>query len=238
MMTVNKVSRRKSITRAKLKVASQKEWIHLWKQHFENLFGKLLKVTNEPITKIICNQLDIKLGQFKQKELNLVRRKIKNRKAAGLDEIHPEIWKTRKLNNILLWYCNTVYNQNTINRWTKGCILPFPKKGDLRIAKNYQGITLTSIAAKIFNALLLNYLEPKITKILRKKQIEREINPWHHKFWLSIKFLKVFMKNPQGNTIIWRLLQDIWLHTQREDGANTSHLRSPQRNYCSHNNVI
>ena len=35
-----------------------------------------------------------------------------------------------------------VYNKNTINRWTKKGILPFPKKGDLRIAKNYQGITL------------------------------------------------------------------------------------------------
>ena len=36
----------------------------------------------------------------------------------------------------------------------KGCILPFPKKGDLGSAKNYRGITLTSIAAKIYNILL------------------------------------------------------------------------------------
>ena len=28
----------------------------------------------------------------------------------------------------------------------KGCILPFPKKGDLGLAKNYRGITLASIA--------------------------------------------------------------------------------------------
>ena len=45
------------------------------------------KVTYEPITKIIDNQLDIKLGQFTQEELDSVLRKIKNRKAAGLDEI-------------------------------------------------------------------------------------------------------------------------------------------------------
>ena len=67
----------------------------------------------------------------------------------------------------MLRHCNTIYNQNIINRWTKGCILPFPKKGDLRIAKNYQGITLTS---NIYNALLLNYIEPEIEKILRKNQ--------------------------------------------------------------------
>ena len=52
----------------------------------------------------------------------------------------------------------------------EGCILPFPKKGDLGLAKNYRGITLTSIAAKIYNALLRNHIEPKIDNILRKKQ--------------------------------------------------------------------
>ena len=62
--TVNEVSRRKSIAKAKLKATSQEERIHLWKQHFENFLGKPPKVTHEPITKIISNKLDIKLGQF------------------------------------------------------------------------------------------------------------------------------------------------------------------------------
>ena len=71
-------------------------------------------------------------------------------------------------------YCSdtaTQYTiQNPIDRWMKGCILPFPKKGDLGLAKNYRGITLTSIAAKIYNALLRNRREPKIDNILRKNQ--------------------------------------------------------------------
>ena len=52
----------------------------------------------------------------------------------------------------------------------KGCILPFPKKGHLGLAKNFRGITLTSIAAKIYYALLRNGIEPKIDIILRKNQ--------------------------------------------------------------------
>ena len=36
--------------------------------------------------------------------------------------------------------------------------------------QNYRGITLTSIIAKIYNALLRNRIEPKIDNILRKKQ--------------------------------------------------------------------
>ena len=52
----------------------------------------------------------------------------------------------------------------------KGCILPFLKKGELELAKNYRGITLASITAKIYNDLLRNYIESKIDNILRKKQ--------------------------------------------------------------------
>ena len=55
-------------------------------------------------------QLDIKLGPFTQEELDSVLRKIKNRKAAGLDEIPPEVWKTRQFDDILLRHCNAIYN--------------------------------------------------------------------------------------------------------------------------------
>ena len=76
--------------------------IQLWKQHFENLQENPPKITHEPITRIISKQLDIKLGPFTQEELDSVLRKIKNRKAAGLDEIPPEVWKTRQFDDILL----------------------------------------------------------------------------------------------------------------------------------------
>ena len=52
----------------------------------------------------------------------------------------------------------------------KGFILPLPKKGDLGLAKIYQGITLTFIAAKIYNAQQLNRIEPKIDNILWKNR--------------------------------------------------------------------
>ena len=135
--TINKVSRRRSTAKAKLKAESQQERVKLREHHFENLLGNPPKVTNEPITRIISKQLDIKLGPFTKEELDSVLRKIKNRKAAGLDEIPPEVWKTRQFDNILLRQCNAVYNQNRIERWMKGCILPFPKKGDLGLSKNY-----------------------------------------------------------------------------------------------------
>ena len=71
------MSRRKSISRAKLKAASQEERIHLWKEYFKNLLGKSPKVTDEPIMKIINDQLDIKSEQFTLEELDVVLTKIK-----------------------------------------------------------------------------------------------------------------------------------------------------------------
>ena len=57
--TINELSRRKSTAIAKLKAANQKERIKLWKQHFENLLANTPKVTHEPVTRIICKQLDL-----------------------------------------------------------------------------------------------------------------------------------------------------------------------------------
>ena len=51
--------------------------------------------------------------------------------------------------------------------WGSACglkIFQFPKLGNLGIAENYWCITLTSIAAKIYNALQLNRIEPEIEK--------------------------------------------------------------------------
>ena len=83
---------------------------------------------------------------------------------------YPEVWKTREVDDILLRHCNAEYNQNTIDGWTKGYIFPFSWKGDLGLAQNYRGITLTSTVTKIYNALPCNRIEPKIENILRKNQ--------------------------------------------------------------------
>ena len=56
---------------------------------FQEFAWKTPKVTDKPITKVIViNKISV---QFTQDELNVVLTKIKNRKAAGLDEIPLEL---------------------------------------------------------------------------------------------------------------------------------------------------
>ena len=64
-----------------------------------------------------------------QEKLDVVLRKLK----IGKLQVFLKYGKRGNL----MTYCNAEHNQNIIDRWTKDCILPFPKKGDLRIAKNY-----------------------------------------------------------------------------------------------------
>lgn len=164
------ISGKKHTTQSKLRADSEEERRTLWQDHFKNLLGKPPKVTDEQIETIIHHDLDIKQGNFSYDELDKVLKSLKNKKAAGLDGIPPEVWKTRQFDSILLELCNKVYYGQTIEKWTKGCILPFPKKGDLGVTKNYRGITLTAIAAKIYNAMLHNRICPEIENILRKNQ--------------------------------------------------------------------
>ena len=77
-----------------------------------------------------------------------------------------ETWKRKKFDDLLSRFCNAVCNQNTIERWIKRCILPFFEKGHLGIAKNYRGMTLISVVAKVYIAPSLNRIVPEIGKIL------------------------------------------------------------------------
>ena len=139
---------------------------------------------------------------------------------------------------------STTYRSDTVmpstGRWIKGCILPFPKKGDLRLAKNYRGKILISIAAKIYNALLRNSTNPKIEKIFRKNQNGFQRNRSTTSQILTIRriFLRCTWKKPRGDNLIRRLFQDLWLYTRRKYRANTIRLRPTQRNRRSYKDAI
>ena len=157
--------------------------------------------------------------------------KLKNRKGAGLDEIPPEIWKTRLFDDILLWHCNAVYNQNLIDRWMKGCILPFPKMGDLGLAKNYRGIT-----AKIYNVQLRNRIEHKIDSILRKNQngFRRNRSTTSHILIFRRILEGIGAKKLQATLLFVDFTKALDLQTQKEKGINPTSIR-PNKRYRSSN---
>ena len=65
-----------------------------------------MPLNNETETKEIINDLvDIKLRPFRKRELDTELKKLKRRKASGLDEITPEVLQTRKFDEKILRLC-------------------------------------------------------------------------------------------------------------------------------------
>ena len=175
---VNEISGRKNSNKSKLKASNDEERVKLWQTHFEDLLGKPPKPTNNSndYCKTILHKLYIKIESFTTNEIDIAIKNIKNGKATGLDEIPSEVWKIKEFQDILLKSCNSVYSQDPIERWTEGCILPFPTKGNITITDNYRRITLTPIAAKkIYNLMILNRIRPYVDPILRKIKMGLEL---------------------------------------------------------------
>ena len=107
---------------------------------------------------------------FTMEELNKYINSFKNNKASGLDNIPIEVWKTGALNLQLLEVCNKTLNGDRANIWTKSAIIPLPKKGDLGDTGNYRGISLTVVAAKVYNKLLLERIRCHLDPLLRINQ--------------------------------------------------------------------
>lgn len=167
--TVNEVSGRKKTASGQIKAKSAEERVKLWKEHFQKLLGQPPDIDDKPTEKVF-DTLPMETGNFTYLELRTAIKSLQNNKATGLDGIPAEVWKVGCLDQQLLEVCNKTYHGEAPNIWLKGGILPFPKKGDLGITTNYRGITLSAVAAKIYNKMLLNRLKPHIDPILRKNQ--------------------------------------------------------------------
>ncbi|RXN17779.1 plexin-C1-like protein [Labeo rohita] len=118
--------------------------------------------------------LDINVGPITYQETYDAVQELKNGKAPGCDySITPEALKYGgpAIIEILHQICNEVYNQETAPRQlTTNIIVPLAKKGDLTLMTNYRGISLTSMATKVYNKILFNRIREPIDKTLRPNQ--------------------------------------------------------------------
>ena len=80
----------------------------------------------------IFNQLDIKDDMFTIGEFRKVKSSLKTGKAAGPDEIPPEIFKSCDFGEMCLDFCNRAQMENDKpDMWSYMNIIPVPKSGDL-----------------------------------------------------------------------------------------------------------
>ena len=168
---VNEVTGRKKSDVGRLKAPTPKDRIESWKKHFSQLLGSPSTANpNIEISTVIQDELPINTSDFTLEELQHTIKSLKNNKACGLDEIPAEVWKAGILDQELLDFCNGTLNGDKPEVWSSSGIIPTPKTGDLSVPTNYRGISLTPIAAKVYNKLILNRVQPHINPLLRGNQ--------------------------------------------------------------------
>ena len=92
--------------------------------------------------------------------------------------------------------CNIAYNQNTTEKWTKGFILPFPKKTTSESQRTTEAYLLQLLLLMIIMSGFSISSELKLTKILGKIRTSfGEIDKQHFRFWLIVESLKEYGQN-------------------------------------------
>ena len=138
--------------------------------YFKELLGKPPLSSDDPTHTIISKQLPTKMGDFALAELLASIKSMSNHKSCGLDEIPPESWKTGLLSNVLPLVCTKALKGNVPTAWKQVAIIPLPKTGNLSLPENYRGTSLTSVAAKIYNQMILSHIRPHIDPLLQTDQ--------------------------------------------------------------------
>ena len=146
----------------------------VWFKHFHSLLGKetdtYLDITAPFFNMQISNALPINTGPFTSEELKKCTNKLQNSKTPGPDFIPAIIWKSPLFHDILLEFCNETKTGNKPKALSLSSILPIPKKGDLSLPTNYRGITLSVIASKLYNSMILSRISEYVDPILRRNQ--------------------------------------------------------------------
>ena len=155
---VNQITGRKSSPSVSLSACSPTHRLAQWGKYFNELLGGARSDDTddwEP-TIIFNNKLDIEEGKCTIEELNVVLNQMKNNKASGYDAVTAEALKLPAIPGLFLKFIKEVLaGQSAYPEWKKNIIIPLPKKGDLTQYSNYRGISLMSIAGKVYNCLLL-----------------------------------------------------------------------------------
>lgn len=158
----------------KIKGDTSEERLNNWFDHFNSLLGKPnqnnLNLDEPFFNQKISDTLPIQTGPFTMEELQVSLKRLKTHKTPGPDNISSTIWKCPLFHKQLLEFCNETYKGNKPAAFSKSYIIPLPKKGDLQLPQNYRGITLSPLASKIYNSMLLNRITPHIDPILRRNQ--------------------------------------------------------------------
>ena len=145
-------------------LTDENEILSRWREYFEDLLNPVKASTRDTheVTHLGEDQV------FTAAEVATAIKGIKSGKAAGEDEIRPEMLKALTGEGIL-WLTRVCQVARKLGKtprdWQTGVIIPIFKKGDRKQCTNYRGISLLSLPGKVY----VKCLERKCREIVKSK---------------------------------------------------------------------
>ena len=137
-----------------------------WEIHFKKLLASTVPLLDPVFNDLKFNTDDISVEEF----IN-ARKYMSQNKALGLDETCVQLMKIPALVPIFVKIMNfTLHNGYPPDQWLTSLLIPIHKKGEISDCNNYRGIALMSIAAKLFNRILLMRIRSILDSHLRTNQ--------------------------------------------------------------------
>jgi hypothetical protein len=190
--------------------------------------ASLISITTGTYRRITHTYLRISLQLPLLVEINKTIKHLKNNKAAGPDNIVPELLKCNvtAISKVLKPVLEKIWETEKIpDAWKKSFIIKIPKKGNRTCCHNWRGIILLNTINKIIVHLILSRISPSLEPSLCQEQagfrpvhscvdqlstlriIIEQSNEWRSPLYLVfIDFKKVF--DNLEHTSVWSTLQD------------------------------
>ena len=172
----NQCQNRKIINSNGEVIKDNNQILETWKNYFKTLHNPIVGNENETIPEEndpIDNTDDNEEDNISMVELIKAKKKIKLGKAAGADQIFPEMIVNQDIeaDKLLLKIFQTAYKTKSIpNDWNISVIIPIHKSGPTNKCENYRGISLLSVPGKLYARILETRLREVVESQLDQYQ--------------------------------------------------------------------
>ena len=142
----------------------------VWAKYFKELLNDRNEKGSTEIP-VAATDLDTCTDNFALDELRKAINKMKPCKSPDTDfavTFEMLIFGGNKVHNAVLDICDSVLNDIGVpSQSTESIIVPIPKKAS-KAVKDFHGISLMSITAKVYNRMLLDCINEPIGKLLQQ----------------------------------------------------------------------
>ena len=173
----NQSQNRKMVNSRGEVIKDNSQILETWKDYFKTLHNPIDGNENEILPEE-NDAIDSATGDNEEDNISMVefikaKKKIKLGKAAGADQVFPEMIVNQDIeaDKLLLKIFQTAYKTKSIpNDWNISVIIPIHKSGPTNKCENYRGISLLSVPGKLYARILETRLRELVESQLDQYQ--------------------------------------------------------------------